>query len=229
MRERVLTPEILDNLSPADPRAVRSRRDLVRINAVMRQGGIMARLLSEFPAPKLIADLGGGDGRFMLGVARRLAKRWQGVTVMIADRQPIVGVETRACFARLGWRCESLTGDVFATLPLIAPDIVTANLFLHHLEDAQLTRLLALTAERAKGFAASEPHRAAFALLGARLVGVLGANDVSRHDAVASVRAGFRDHELSQLWPQKLTKQRAWTLYERDIFPFTHGFAAHAV
>ena len=47
MRERVLTPEILDNLSPADPRAVRSRRDLVRINAVMRQGGIMAKLLSE--------------------------------------------------------------------------------------------------------------------------------------------------------------------------------------
>jgi hypothetical protein len=225
MRERVLTPEILDNLSPTDPRAVRSRRDLVRINAVMRQGGIMARLLSEFPAPKLIADLGGGDGRFMLNVARRLAKRWQGVTVMIADRQPIVSVETRACFARLGWRCENLTGDVFATLPLIAPDIVTANLFLHHLDDAQLTRLLALTAERAKGFAASEPCRSAFALLGARLVGVLGANDVSRHDAVASVRAGFKGQELSILWP----KEKAWSLRERDIFPFTHGFAAHAV
>ena len=229
MRERVLTPEILDNLSPTDPRAVRSRRDLVLINAVMRQGAIMARLLSEFPAPKLIADLGGGDGRFMLGVARRLAKRWQGVTVMIADRQPIVSVETRACFAQLGWRCESLTGDVFATLPLIAPDIVTANLFLHHLDDAQLTRLLALTAERARGFAASEPCRSAFALLGARLVGVLGANDVSRHDAVASVRAGFRRQELTALWPKNLIKQRAWTLRERDIFPFTHGFAAHAV
>ena len=225
MRERVLTPEILDHLSPADPRAVRSRRDLVRINAVMRQGGIMARLLSEFPAPKLIADLGGGDGRFMLNVARRLAKRWQGVTVMIADRQPIVSVETRACFARLGWRCESLTGDVFATLPLIAPDIVTANLFLHHLDDAALARLLALVAGRAKAFAACEPRRSGFALLGSHMVGVLGANDVTRHDAVASVRAGFRDSELSALWPQS----GRWTLGEYAAFPFSHVFRAHAL
>lgn len=225
MRARLLTPEILDFLSPDDPRAVRSRGDLRRINIIMGQGAIMAQLLADFPVPKLLADLGGGDGRFMLSVARRLAKRWQGVTVMIADRHPIVSVETRACFARLGWRCESLTGDVFATLPLIKPDIVSANLFLHHLDDSALVQLLALVAQRAKGFAACEPRRSGFALLGARLVGVLGANDVTRHDAVASVRAGFRGLELSALWP----KGSAWTLRERSIFPFTHGFAAHAI
>jgi hypothetical protein len=189
----------------------------------------MARLLSDFPAPKLIADLGGGDGHFMLGVAKRLAKRWHGVTVMIADRQPIVSAETRARFAWLGWRCENLTGDVFATLPLIRPDIISANLFLHHLDDAALAQLLALAAQRAKGFVACEPHRSAFAVLGARLVGVLGANDVSRHDALASVRAGFRGHELSALWPRNSAKDRAWTLRERDIFPFTHGFTAYAI
>lgn len=225
MRARVLIPEILDFLSPDDPRAIHSRRDLRCINAVMRQGAIMARLLGDFPPPKLLADLGGGDGRFMLGVAMRLARRWQGVTVMIADRHPVVSVETRAGFARLGWRCENLTGDIFATLPLIKPDIVSANLFLHHLEDSALAQLLALVAGRAKGFAACEPRRSAFALLGARLVGVLGANDVTRHDAVASVRAGFRGLELSALWP----KDSAWTLRERSIFPFTHEFAAHAV
>jgi hypothetical protein len=225
MRARVLTPEILDHLAPGDPRAMRSRRDLARINAVMGQAAIMAGMLADFPVPKLIADLGGGDGRFMLAVAKRMAKRWQGVTVMIADRQPIVGVETRARFAQLGWRCENLTGDVFATLPLIKPDIISANLFLHHLEDRALARLLALAAERAKGFVACEPRRSAFALLGAELVALLGANDVTRHDAVASVRAGFRGQELSRLWP----KDRAWTLREHGIFPFTHGFSAHAV
>ena len=77
MRARVLTPEILDFLSPDDPRAVRSRGDLRRINAIMGQGAIMAQLLADFPPPKLLADLGGGDGRFMLGVARRLAKRYE--------------------------------------------------------------------------------------------------------------------------------------------------------
>jgi len=225
MRARVLTAEILDHLPSDDPRALRSRRDLARINAVMGQGAIMARMLAGFPAPRLLADLGGGDGRFMLGVAKRLAKRWQGVTVMIADRQPIVSAETRARFTRLGWRCENLTGDIFATLPLIKPDIISANLFLHHLEDAALARLLALAAGRSKGFVACEPRRSTFALLGAKLVGLLGANDVSRHDAVASVRAGFRDQELSALWPE----DPAWTLREVSVFPFTHGFSAYAV
>jgi hypothetical protein len=215
----------LDHLEPGDPRAVKSRRDLVRINAVMGQAPAMAKLLSDFPAPKLIADLGGGDGRFMQAVAKRLAKSWPGVTVMIADRQPIVSVETRARFAQLGWRCENLTGDVFATLPLIRPDIVTANLFLHHLDGPRLAQLLSLAAERAKGFAACEPRRSLLALLGAQLVGVLGANDVTRHDAVASVRAGFRGQELSALWPAGA----GWTLREHGILPFTHGFTAHAL
>jgi hypothetical protein len=221
---RVLTSEILDVLSPDDPRARRSRRDLTRINAVMCQSAIMAEALSVFPPPKLIADLGGGDGRFMLRVARRLAGRWPGVTVMIADRRAIVGVETRACFARIGWRCENLTGDVLETLPLIRPDIVTANLFLHHLDDAALARLLMLVARQARGFVACEPRRSALGLMGARMVFALGANAVTRHDAVASVRAGFRGYELTDLWPAAGN----WRLGERSVLPFTHLFRAHA-
>ncbi len=185
----------------------------------------MARLLKDLPAPKLLLDLGGGDGRFMLGVAKRLAKHWQGVTVVIADRQPLVSAGTRAGYAQLGWCCESLTGDIFDTLPTIKPDIITANLFLHHLEGPALAQLLALAAGRARGFVACEPRRSAFALLGARLVGVLGTNDVTRHDAVASVRAGFRGAELSALWP----RQDGWKFYERGAFPFTHAFCVHAI
>ncbi len=78
MSARILTPEILDFLGPDDPRAIGSRRDLVRINTVMRQSALMADALAGAPAPRLLADLGGGDGRFLLGVARRLAKRWPG-------------------------------------------------------------------------------------------------------------------------------------------------------
>jgi hypothetical protein len=219
---RVLTSEILDVLPPDDPRALHSRGDLMLINALMRQSGIMAGALSAFPAPGIIADLGGGDGRFMLRVAKRLAKRWPQVTVMVADRRAIVSAETRACFAREGWRCESLTGDVLETLPLIKPDIVTANLFLHHLDDAALARLLEMVARRAKGFVACEPRRSAFGILGARMVFALGANDVTRHDALASVRAGFRGRELSDLWP----KGAGWWLEEHAALPFTHLFRA---
>ena len=222
---RALTPEILDFLAPDDPRAVRSRRDLARINWVMRQGAIMARALALCSPPKLMADLGGGDGRFMLGVARRLAKHWSGVHVIILDRQNIVAKETLADFARLGWSCESLQGDIFESLPRIEPDILTANLFLHHLDDAALERLLALVTSHSRCFVACEPHRSAFALLGARLVFALGANDVTRHDAVASVKGGFRDLELSMLWP----KQSAWICQEGPVFPFTQLFSARAL
>jgi hypothetical protein len=217
-----MVPEWLDLLAADDPRAIRSRKDLVRINKVMGQARIMAHALAGFAPPRLIADLGGGDGRFLLSVARRLSRQWPGVTVMIADQKAIVGADTRASFARLGWRCESLTGNIFDTLPLIQPDIVTANLFLHHFEDAALIRLLALVAGHAKAFVACEPRRSLLALLGARLVFVLGGNDVTRHDALASVRAGFSDRELSALWP----KNWAWTMAERGVFPFTHLFVA---
>jgi len=218
---RLLTPELLDLLPADDPRALRSRRDLVRVNAVMMQHRIMAKALANLPPPRVLADLGGGDGRFLLGVARRL-KQWRGVKALILDRQAIVSRDTSEAFQALGWSCEVMQGDIFETLPRLSPDIVTANLFLHHLEDVALMRLLKLVAERATGFVTCEPRRSAFAGLGARLVFVLGANDVSRHDALASVRAGFAGRELSSLWP----KNPGWKIEERGVFPFTHLFAA---
>ena len=54
---------------------------------------------------------------------------------------------------------------------------------------------------RTERFFACEPRRAPLALVGSHLVGALGANAVTREDAVLSVHAGFRDDELSRLWP----------------------------
>ena len=222
---RALVPELLDFLAADDPRAVRSRRDLARINAVMGQSRIMARALAGFPQPSLLADLGSGDGRFLLRIARRM-KQWRGVRALILDRQNIVSHDTRKAFQALGWSCEVLQGDIFETLPRLAPDIVTANLFLHHLQDLELIQLLGFIAARSKGFVACEPRRSPFALLGARLVFALGANEVTRHDALASVRAGFAGRDLSSLWP----RGGGWTLDERGVLPFTHLLTArHAV
>ena len=215
---RVLTPELLDELAADDPRAIRSRRDLVLINTIMRQSAVMAQTLLQCPPPRSIADLGGGDGRFVLSVARRLAKHWPGVRVLIVDRQDIVRRETRADFETLGWQCETRPGDVFDVLP--QADIITANLFLHHFDDAALSRVLARIAQQTNAFVACEPRRNTFALLSAHLVGVLGCNDVTRHDAVASVKAGFAGQELSRLWPA----QGRWQMAEIGAVPFSHVF-----
>src|SRR4029450_7172299 len=86
--------EWLDDLPPADPRAMRARRDLRRVNSWMLQPLIMARLLTAY-APsraRTLLDLGAGDGSFMLRVARRLG--WQDVTITLVDRQNAGGGDT---------------------------------------------------------------------------------------------------------------------------------------
>ena len=74
--KRIVQPELLDTLPPDDPRAVRSRRDLRRLNAWMRNHAIMANALqtaANGQAPKQIIELGAGDGDFLLRVAQRLS------------------------------------------------------------------------------------------------------------------------------------------------------------
>ena len=219
---RILEPEILDRLAADDPRARASRCDLARINFAMRQQSIMAQRLRSLAPPRRLADLGSGDGRFLLGVARRLAVHWPKVTALIVDRQDIVSAQTRASFAALGWQCESIAGDIFAVLPHLDAEILTANLFLHHLEEPELRQLFGLAAQQARDFVACEPRRSQAALLGSRMVFALACNDVTRHDAVASVRAGFAGRELSRLWPGA-----GWQQREGLALPFTHVFSAH--
>ena len=230
---RRIEPEILDELPPQDPRALGSRRDLRRINAWMMQAGIMARLLRRYgpTPPRTIIELGCGDGTFMLGLARRLAPSWPGVTVELVDRQDIVSPETRSRFGALGWHAEPVVADASDALQgrREASGIVTANLFLHHLHDDALMRLFAATAVSATFVAACEPRRSAMALAGSRLVGLIGCNDVSRHDAVASVRAGFAGDELSTAWRRGAEAGAAWSLEEGRAGLFTHTFLARRV
>jgi hypothetical protein len=224
---RIVESELLDNLAPDDPRAIASRRDLARINKIMGSAGAMAAMLRPLPQPDLLVDMGSGDGRFLLSMARKL--EWQGTDALAADRQDIVSRRTKYQFEQLGWTCRSAAGDIFEVLESLpaaeaggnAPVIVTANLFLHHFDDDDLKRLLALASSRCNAFIACEPRRSPFALLAARLTLLIGANDVSRHDAVASVKAGFSERELSALWPSE-----GWTVRENARFPFSHCFSA---
>ncbi len=222
---RSIESEWLDTLPADDPRAMRSRRDLRRVNAIMLQARIMVRLLNMHCAgarPRRIIELGGGDGTFMLRVARRL--RWRDVELILLDRQDIVAARTRTAFVALGWRLRVVRADVFEFLghDRAAAEIVTTNLFLHHFGDAELVRLLRGAAALAPLFVACEPRRSALALTGSRMLFAAGCNDVSRHDAVASVRAGFDGTELSRLWPSG----EGWHLHERPAWPFTHCFVA---
>jgi 2-polyprenyl-3-methyl-5-hydroxy-6-metoxy-1,4-benzoquinol methylase len=219
---RQIEREWLDQLPPHDPRAMRARRDLRRVNSWMLQPTIMARLLRKHACgrPRRMLDLGAGDGTFMLRIARRL--RWAEVTLTLVDRHDAVSNETIAGFAEIGWNVETTTADVRdVTQWSAAFDVISANLFLHHLAHKDLVQLLARVAQLAPLFVACEPKRASWALSASRLVWMLGCGEVTRHDAPASVRAGFSGRELSALWPSN----ELWELDEYGWL-FTHCFTA---
>lgn len=221
--QRRVVPELLDSLLPENPRAVRSRRDLRRINSLMRNQVIMSDALkANFNGvPRGITELGAGDGDFLLSVAQSLAPQWPVVKAALVDRQRNVSRETLAAFSILGWSAEVMVTDVFDQ-PQIPGEVVVANLFLHHFENEQLVELLQRVAHQAGLFVAVEPRRAAWPLFCSRMLWAIGCNEVTRHDAVVSVRAGFAGRELSVLWPDSSN----WELAEHAAGTFSHLFVA---
>jgi SAM-dependent methyltransferase len=226
-RVRRVEPELLDALACDDPRARRSRRDLRRINLVMATMSIVLPALDRVATspPRSMLELGCGDGSLMLRLARRRAARWPGIAVTLLDRQPVVPNRRLDALRALGWEPQLVTADVFEWLAGSERsrwDVVFANLVIHHFSAERLRELFAAVAQRTDALICCEPRRDVLALAGSRLIGLIGAGAVTRHDAVASVHAGFCGTELSALWPVGTD----WRLHEYRAGLFSHCFCA---
>jgi hypothetical protein len=199
---RHLEPELLDGLPADDPRAIASRRDLIRINALMFQARFMASLMrvNVQTPPLRILEIGAGDGKFMLAVARLMARRWPNVEIVMVDRIGLIGKDVCNAFAKFGWRVQPVTADIFDWTGDRPFDLVCANLILHHFDDTRLLELFSRIMTMAPLLVATEPLRGKIPLVATRLLPLIGACAVTLNDAAQSVRAGFRGTELSQLW-----------------------------
>ncbi len=225
---RLILPELLDELAPGDPRACRARRDLRRVHRAMGSVSILRRAILGLriaAPPRRILELGAGDGSLMLRLARVMGPGWHNIGLTILDRHDLVSAETLLGYEALGWKVTVLRGDVLEwaakrTSPRF--DLCITCLFLHHFDFTVLVNLMRAIASNADAFVACEPRRNLFARLGSSLVGLLGANSVTREDAVKSVAAGFTNRELTDHWPQT----DAWACEEYPAFPFTHCFTA---
>jgi hypothetical protein len=226
---RLVVPELLDELAADDPRAERSRRDLKTIHKFMRSAAILRRLIAKLELsapPRRIIELGAGDGTLLLAVARSLEPRWNGVELTLLDRVDLLAEPTREAYRRLGWEVRFLRSDIMDWVRSdagAAYDLCFASLFLHHFDATLLPGLMRGIAQRTNAFVAAEPRRDAIGRLGARSVALIGANAVTRGDAVKSVAAGFRDHELTAAWGDAGPD---WEIEEFRAAPFTHCFTA---
>lgn len=198
---RVVQAELLDHLPPASPEARRSRGDLVRVNALMRNHAWFARVLPPLLGPgEPVLELGAGDG------ALALRLRSAGLRADALDRQP--APDGWPAHAR--WHRQDLRA--FAGWPDYPA--VAANLVLHHFSDAELAALGAALDAHARVLVLNEPLRRLRVSLLWRFAAPLGgAGPVTRHDGRVSIRAGFRAGEL----PRALGLSPArWTWRARE-------------
>ncbi len=229
--ERIVIAERLDHLPPANPEARRSRRDLQLINRLMGNSRLLryavTRVLPETRGRAWrVLEAGAGDGTLAAGLWSRLPSPPAGSRLELLDRLPVVEEGSRHVLAAQGWLPEVLLMDVLDWIDQPEPvrlDLVYANLFLHHFEGIHLTSLLSALAQRAQAVVLLEPRRSVLARMGARLLGGIGCNEVTRHDAVRSVAAGFLGTEITRLWPDP----GAWVLTESRAGLFGHCFSAH--
>jgi 2-polyprenyl-3-methyl-5-hydroxy-6-metoxy-1,4-benzoquinol methylase len=236
---RKVSAETLDHLNENDPRAMHSRRDLQRVHRVMGTRCIVSNALKQLvphlpPSRLRVLELGAGDGTLMLSVARALEPTWPAVDLTLLDRQTLVEQKTVEAYEKANWKVDIEVADVtdWVGNSFRAQreeeserwDLIVVNLFLHHFEEAMLANLLDAIAGSSNRFFACEPRRSYFALTGSHLIGALGANAVTREDAVLSVHAGFRDTEISKLWQQT---GRRWKVTEYSAGLFSHCFSAH--
>ena len=222
-----LGPDLLDQMSPEDPKAIASRRDIKRINAVMFQDAVMRGAISRsgLAAPKRVLDLGGGDASFTLNVVRRMSPQWRDVELIILDRMDVVESETKLKFKEIGWDVKVVTSDVFAFFEQSGQqpfDLVLSNLFIHHFPADSLTKLLSMISSLTTCFVACEPRRSPLTVAGSSMLWAIGCTPVSVSDSVTGARAGFTTREISDLWPDA----NAWELIEYEKGLFSHCFVA---
>lgn len=183
--QRVVEAEILDQLDAGDARALRSRRDLQLINGLMRGEAWIVSELKKMKGVQKVVDLGAGDG--CLGAA--ILKKMPDVEVVCVDLK----ARPSQLDDRVGW----IQGDLFEYRAYGDHTVVVANLFLHHLSAGQLKRLGNLISG-VHGILVTEPYRGKAAMYMGKCLFPL-VNDVTRHDMMVSIRAGFQENELGAM------------------------------
>jgi hypothetical protein len=233
---RVVRSEWLDDLPAANPDAVRARADLRRFNCLMGHARIIARVMEPHleveiarHRPLRISELGAGDGWLLLQLARIWATQGVSADAELVDLRYLLTGQMRHAFGELAWSVTPVARDVRVWLAAPEPqepaDMVLANFFLHHFEDAELREMFRQVAGRTACFIACEPRRSDFALKAARFVRAVGCGPVIRHDAPLSVRAGFDGREIAALWPDP----DQWVIAEGAAGWFSHYFMAKKI
>lgn len=185
----------------------RALRGLRRINRVSltqgRLGGLVYEMSRTAGGRALrVVDLACGSGDTVRWLGRMAISRGLGWEVMGVDRSEVAIDEARRLTPEgLSGRVRFVVGDVLAGLGGYDADIVTCNLFLHHLRTEEVAGLLQGIGQTARlGFAGQDLVRSQMGYWYARAgTRVLSRSSVVHHDGPQSVRASWTVEEMRGL------------------------------
>lgn len=216
MKTRSTEEEILDDAStPAAE--IHASLDFMRsINRFF--GGVSA--VTDFfdradpPAEFTVLDLGTGSGDIPLSLAKWARHAGKSVRVTGLDTNPhCLSYAKKHCSApEIRYLCAS----AFDIHHLGTFDYVISSMFFHHLNDADIVRLLGLMATSARrGFLVNDLYRGRRAHTAALFAASLSGKKVVIHDAALSVRRGFVEPDFEKYktlaaLPKAEIRRRPW-------------------
>ena len=189
MNQRVVLPELLDELDHECPEAVRSRSDILRINQVLGNYRWLESTLAKLDPSNenlSVVELGAGCGDF----AHRLMRVRPSCEYTAIDLAPCPNGDWPSDW---NW----IQGDALKELKKMRGDVLVGNLVFHHFKEDQLKTL----GEGLEGFKAvvcNEPARSPVYHVLAKVLHPT-INHVTINDLHISIDAGFRDQELPEL------------------------------
>jgi 2-polyprenyl-3-methyl-5-hydroxy-6-metoxy-1,4-benzoquinol methylase len=193
--------ELLDDPA-AEPAAVRRQlADIARLNRWFGGVDCVVRALEPVfrratPGAWTLLDIGTGGGDIPRAVARAARRHGISLTAIGFDRIPTAARVARAA------GLEAVIGDGDA-MPFRRPaaDVVLASQVLHHLPRATATRwIAALNALARRAVVIADLRRSRAAMAGVWLAALaMGMPASTRHDAVLSLRRGYKKEELEGL------------------------------
>jgi 2-polyprenyl-3-methyl-5-hydroxy-6-metoxy-1,4-benzoquinol methylase len=166
-----------------------------------------------------LVDVAYGQGDLLRAIAAWAERRGLNAVLSGIDLNPRSAIAARPA-TPAGMRIDYLTGDVFDYAPAQSPDFIVTSQFTHHLDDAEIVRLLRWFENNAKlGWYITDLHRHPLAYYGFPLLTVLaGWHRIVRHDGMVSIARSFRKSDWQNLLSQAGTNAEiSWRL------PFRYG------
>jgi len=213
MMPRVVNPEILDSLPDSSPLAQRIRRDIARFNRLMGNFRWICQQVDRIPMEKPhLLELAPGSGD-LCSELFHLRPQLHYLGIDLCRRPQHIPADAR-------W----VQRDLLDYTPNQPIDVVVGSLILHQFADDEIKRIADRWLPSANHLIFCEPSRRNHCIAGARLSRLIGMHPISVRDAVTSIRAGFREDELTQLLG---ISRNEWQIHVEESFLGAYRF--HAV